>query len=338
MVEPGPSAATAVRANEQSAERLAELRITRFAAPRATPRDEVPWQLVEKNGAIELHVVRLMEESLADPLNAAILLACGGVLENLRLAVNGAGFVGDITFFPDPANDDLLATLRIGEAREAGHEEHALFSVLERSLQSGPLGVAPSVSELSGAGRLAPAQLAVFHHAARSRGCWIDLITDDVRRSMLAEMVARATTLTDAAMGSRPLFSLFTSEPLGALPLIERDPFGLDHLFSLLGANVRTGPPRHRMQKVWPGGAVVEAPLLAILGSADDTPKDWMFAGAAIQRVLLHATIQNLAATFFAEPLRHPLVRDQLRLMLFAAGQPHAVMRFEEAVPIAPPA
>ncbi len=337
MVDPDPASA-AVHTGEHPQRALSELRISRFAAPRATPRDDVPWRVEEKDGSVELQVVRLMEEDISDPVNASILLACGGVLENLRLALNSAGFAGDVTLFPDPSNDDLLAVLRPGEVREPGHEEHALFSVLERSLQSGPEGIAPSLTGLGGGGRLAPAQLAVFHHAARSRGCWIDLITDDVRRSMLAEMVARAATLSDAAMGSRPLFSLFTSEPLGTLPLIERDPFGLDRLFALLGAQVRAGPPRHRMPKTWPGSTVVEAPLLAILGSSDDTPKDWMLAGGAIQRVLLHATIQNLAATFFVEPLRHPMVRDQLRLMLFAAGQPHAVIRLEEALPVAPPA
>lgn len=329
MLEFGEAASPSATVQERKASAgIPVATIARLAAPRVAPRNDVPWRIVERDGEIELQVVRLMEERLEDSGNAGILLACGGVLENMRIALNARGFVGDVTLFPDPTNDDVLARVRTGESRAPGLEERALFRVLEDAADAAKELGPPLVDEGS-ATRLAPAQLAVFHHAARSRGCWIDFVSDEFRRGLVSDLVARAATLTEASRGSRPLFSLFSSDPVPELTSFERDPYALETLFALLGSVVRPSQARTRVQKTWPGAIVMDAPLLAIVGSGEDTPKDWLYAGGALQRVLLHATIQHLSATFFMEPLRHALVRDQLRSVLFATGYPHALVRFE---------
>jgi hypothetical protein len=303
---------------------LAALGIARFATPHRGRSGEVPWRVVSHEKALELHVVRLREEALADAANAPVLMGCGGALENMRLALSHAGFAGDVTLFPNVDDDVLIATLRAGVPRDAAREEEALFAAIaDQGAGRHGLNSTPP--------RPTPALLALLHHAARTRGCWIDVIADDCRRAMLADCVSRATTLTDAVRGSRPLFSLFASDTVPSRTLGTHDLLGLEHVFASLGAWVRPSPPRTRLARVWQGANVMEAPVVMVLGSSGDTPKDWVYAGAALQRVLLHATAQHMAATFFAEPMQHPLVRDQLRQILFAGGHPHAIVRLDFA-------
>ena len=58
------------------------------------------------------------------------------------------------------------------------------------------------------------------------------------------------------------------------------------------------------------GTAVFEsAPHLALLGTARDTPEDWLLAGQAMERVLLLATLNGLATTLTS----HALERSELR-------------------------
>lgn len=284
---------------------------------------ELPWRVVSHGDALELFVVRLREESVSDPANTSIVMGCGGALENMRLAVAHAGFVDDVTFFPDGSDETLVATLRAGEPRVPAREEAALFGAVAH----------PDVPqrETQEGAKLAPAQVALLHHAARTRGCWIDVIADDCRRAMIADLVVQATTLTDAARGSRPLFSILGSDESPLPSLSVPDKLGLEELFGSLGAWVRRTPAFLRRTRIWRGTEIIEAPLVLVLGSAGDSPKDWLYAGAALQRVLLHATVQHLVATLYVGPMQHPLVRDQLRTLLFSGGQPHAIIRFDAA-------
>ena len=191
----------------------------------------------------------------------------------------------------------------------------------------------PAASALVGT-RLAPAHTAVFLHAAKSRNCWIDVVSDDCRRTMLADIVARAANLTDSSRGARSIASVFPTADPSELALFEREALSVETLFAMLGATVRPAPARALAPKTSSGSAIIDAPFVAVLGTADDSPLSWMSAGAATQRVLLHATIQHLAATFFVDPIRHRMVRDQLQSMLFVAGEPQVVVRLDEATPV----
>lgn len=54
-------------------------------------------------------------------------------------------------------------------------------------------------------------------------------------------------------------------------------------------------------------------PQLALLGTADDTPQQWLEAGQAMQRVLLQATLDGLATSLMSQPLEWPELRSDAR-------------------------
>ena len=80
-------------------------------------------------------------------------------------------------------------------------------------------------------------------------------------------------------------------DPQGAIPL--RD-FALGHGFPT--ATVAFEPD----------------PTIILLFTAGDTPADWLHAGAALQRVLLTATLHGLAATPLSQLLEIPRLRTLL--------------------------
>src|SRR5215469_9965578 len=79
------------------------------AAP--SPTMDRPWRFELTRSAIELHDVGLN--------GAQRILACGGALLNLRLAVQELGVSADVRLTPDPTTPGLLATVRTENERLA---------------------------------------------------------------------------------------------------------------------------------------------------------------------------------------------------------------------------
>jgi nitroreductase len=53
-------------------------------------------------------------------------------------------------------------------------------------------------------------------------------------------------------------------------------------------------------------------PTLVVLGTATDTPDQWLRAGQALERVLLTATLRGLATTPMSQPPEVPRLRELL--------------------------
>jgi hypothetical protein len=74
-------------------------------------------------------------------------------------------------------------------------------------------------------------------------------------------------------------------------------------------------------------------PLVAVLGTVGDTPGDQLVAGQALQRVLLTATDDGLAASLVSQPIEVARAREQLRLALHQPGPPQMVLRIGYGLP-----
>jgi hypothetical protein len=67
--------------------------------------------------------------------------------------------------------------------------------------------------------------------------------------------------------------------------------------------------------------------VLAVLGTDEDRPSDWLRAGEALQRVLLESARRGLGANPFDGVVEVPVARAQLRRELAAVGHPQAILR-----------
>lgn len=84
-------------------------------------------------------------------------------------------------------------------------------------------------------------------------------------------------------------------------------------------------PPRRVPER---GAARFERdPQIALLGTAGDTPREWLAAGQALQRVLLRATLDGLATSLTSQPLEWPELRPLARDPLSTTGFVQMVLR-----------
>jgi hypothetical protein len=82
--------------------------------------------------------------------------------------------------------------------------------------------------------------------------------------------------------------------------------------------------------------AAEDAPLLAVLATETDSPREWLAAGQALARLLLVATADGLSASFLNQPVQVPETRQRLRRVLDTGDAPQAVLRIGYADPVPP--
>lgn len=286
----------------------------------------LPWSVEREGATLRLRLNRVRDELLYDPANREVIMACGAVLENLRIAARHFGRELLVTPWPNGVEDPVVAAMALGDEQDPRHEDEALFGVMARAaVPADPSTRARGVS---------PALVAVLRHAARCEGGWLDMVVDDVRRELVGDLECEAVTIGDAERGARCMLALRLGREPSLPQPVEVATGGapaLAHLLSALGASVRCANAWSADRAAMARESTVTAPMLAILGSAADGPPGWLEAGAALQRVLLHAKVQGLTATLLNEPLHHPLLRDALRTVLFTGGAPQAIVRFDFA-------
>jgi nitroreductase len=72
------------------------------------------------------------------------------------------------------------------------------------------------------------------------------------------------------------------------------------------------------------------------VSTAQDTRRDWIVAGLALEHLLLLATTMGLVATFADEPLQNPRIRPEVAQALGIDGVPQVMLRVGRALVEAP--
>ena len=166
-----------------------------------SPHGDRPWWFRCTPTEIELH-----ENTDAVGTHEERILACGGALLNLRLAVQAMGVHADVRLLPDAAEPCLLAVLR------PEHERHA--TTWERQLAMGfriesapePVAALPELrraAEIEHAwlARLSSAQLAALGVAASPLVVVIGSLEGGVRALLQAGGAVQRVRVTAVALG-----------------------------------------------------------------------------------------------------------------------------------------
>ncbi|MGY6022631.1 Acg family FMN-binding oxidoreductase [Streptomyces spinosirectus] len=250
-----------------------------------------------------------------DPDNRALHLGCGAALFNLRVAAAHSGLHTDTVLYPDPADRELLAAVRLtGTDRPDGGLARLFPSIARRHTSRHPFQDRPvpaAVQEaLSEAARQEGAELVFpgeWHVAAllehvrdvEGRDSMEPERFEDIRRWTRTGGETAFDGIPDSAFGPR--------KAGGRAPV--RD---------FAGRRAVPGRP----------AAVFEAtPHLAELGTGQDRPQDWLRAGQALERVLLLATLNGLATSLTSHSLEREDLRELARDPRSALGFVHMVLR-----------
>ncbi|MGI5466620.1 Acg family FMN-binding oxidoreductase [Streptomyces sp. CA-132043] len=295
--------------------------LVREATAAPSMHNAQPWRFryLTERQALQLSADLERAMPRSDSVHRGLHLGCGAALFNLRVAAEHTGLEPRVHLLPDAADPQLLADVRLtARAKGDGAALVALHPAIRRRHTSRypfadkeiPEAVRAALSE---AARLEGARLdfpAPWH--AQSL---LDLVSDAEGRDTLdprnAEDLNRWTRIgtaeADTAVDGVPDYAFGPRKWYGGAPV--RDFAG-------------RRPVADRATVTFEN-----TPHLALLSTAQDATADWLRAGQALERVLLLATVHDLATSLTSHALEWPDLRWVARDPRSATGFVQMVLR-----------
>jgi nitroreductase len=291
-----------------------------LAARAPSLHNSQPWRFRRVgDDAVELRSDPARAVPIGDPTGRGARVACGAALLNLRLALAVANRPSAVEPIPDRADPSLLARVTLGAPRPPSSEERELAaSIPRRRSQRNPFldAVVPPTH-----------RAAMATAAAAERGVLL-FVTEPAAVADVADLIHAASTVLGRQPGYLDELRSWTRQDpastdgvlrsaAGPAPapheLLERRDFGGDPA------------PAHRRYE--------DRPLIAVLASFGDSPREQVDAGQALQRVLLTATKLGLVASMLSQPIEVPDVRQRLATLLGRRVVPQMVLRMGFGIP-----
>lgn len=277
-----------------------------------------PWRFRVGPSAIELSYDP-RRKLRTDPMGREMIISCGAAVFGLRLAVRWLGYQPVVELLPDNARPRLMARVRLGAAAPVtGAERRMLEAVPHRHTHRGPFEPGP----------LPPGLLAGLQHDALAEGAELVLVEDELSYQRLAEVVAGAARRLDLDPQARAEVRRWTrsadSEARDGIPAVA------------FAAGTPDRPRRRLPQRdfdqarglgLLPGGGQPPA-ATAVLVTRGDRRLDWLHAGQALHRLLLHATTKWVFASLYTQPLEAAATRALIGDRLALRGNPQVLMQF----------
>lgn len=303
----------------------------RYAILAPSTYNSQPWLFRVGDGEVDVLADFGRQLPCVDSERRELIMSCGAVVCNLRSAAAHFGYATTVAMFPEPAHEDLVARVRIGDMLAPGADSCARFRAIPTRRRN---VVCFDASAPSSTLLLALAQ------RVKQFGAWLVY----VERPQLKDAVVRLIAEADRRQVDDPAFRAelerWTREPgdprtdgipcdwhQGASSLPD---FGAPVWSPAIGA-VSPGEQHaaHVRQRIG------SPPLLAVLGTSTDTPQAWLAAGQALLEAELEARAAGVWFTDFNQPIELPSLRAHLRQMV-GRGHPQALIRIGYGAEVAP--
>jgi len=286
-----------------------------MAARAPSVHNTQPWRFKVGPQAIELFA-DTSRKLRTDPLGREMLISCGAAVFGLRLAVRSLGYLPVAELLPEPDRLRLLARVRAGQPAAMTAAERAMLeAVPHRHTHRGPFEPGPLPAHL----------LAGLQHDAVAEGATLAL-ADQHAYAKLVAIMTPASRVRDRDDENRAEMRRWTREAND--PARDGVPA---HAFASRPAD-EAGRLRQRdfdlgrgFGRLTDGGS--PPPATAVLLTSGDGRMDWLRAGQALHRVLLHAASQWVFAALYTQPLEAAATRKLIKTSLALPGSPQVLLQ-----------
>ena len=291
----------------------------RYAILAPSTHNSQPWLFHIHNDELELYADRTRALRTIDPDDRELIMSCGAALFHLRAAMRHFAYQPEIKTFPDLADPDLLARVRLGGGREASVEEQSLFEAIrKRRTNRQPFSDDPVPEAL----------LVALQEAAQEEGAWLHIVALDEGRFQLADLIAEGDRIQWANKRFRLELAAWMhpsrNEHHDGIPSYAQE---MHDLFSCAPPVVIRTFDLGEGQAAKDRDIALYSPVLAVLCTEADTPQAWLAAGQALDRVLLRARVEDLWASFLNQPIEVPELREKLRAVMPRPFFPQLLLR-----------
>ncbi|PWS37878.1 nitroreductase [Falsiroseomonas bella] len=290
-----------------------------------------PWRFrLRDDATLEMLADRSRALPVVDPDDRELTISCGAALGNLRCAAAGLGEALAVEVLPDPADRDLMARIHaLGPCPPAVGSAPLLRAVTARRTSRQVYDPDP-VPE--------PLRLAAISAAEREGDARLHWVEARRERHALALLIAEG----DRAQMGDPAFRGELATWIRSRHSARRDGlsaagFGMPDLLSGVAAMVLRRFDIGNGQAAHDSTLAEGAPALAVLATPGDTPRDWMAAGEALERLLLALTAGGLTASYLNQPIEVPWLRPRVAEAVGAA-MPQVLLRIGRGPKPAPSA
>jgi hypothetical protein len=301
----------------------------RRAAVRATLAPSVhntqPWRLHLRRDGLAVFADRSRQLAVLDPTARQMTISCGCALMNARVSLAADGIAVRVDRFPDPAQTDLLGSISWSED-ELSAEDHDLAQ-LDKVLEHRQTNRRRFAED-----HVADDLLELLEDAAAAEGAQLLVIRRPEHRVTVAALSQHADAVENLNPAYRAELRAWTTD----------DPARRDGVPGAAVPHVDAGSddevPIRDFDTRGTGGLPTETrssrnQCLVLIGTVGDTPRDWLRAGEALERVLLEITRAGHVATPLTQITEVPSARAQLRSELGIVGFPHVLLRIGRAAP-----
>ena len=282
-----------------------------------------PWLFRLAGDVVELLADRTRALPVNDPEDRELTLSCGCALFNLRVAAAAAGLDAKVELLPDAADADLLARVRLVPAKATQADAELQPAMAERR----------TYRERFAASAIEPKALRSLVDAVRIEGATLTVLDTADQRLGAASLVAEG----DAMQWANPSWRRELAAWMH--PRRRGDGLTLPALaIPVAQMVVRTFDMGHGVAAK-DRQLADESPVLAVLSTEGDTPRDWLAAGQALQRLLLVGVRLGLQASYLNQPVQVAALRPKLQQLTGRPGHAQLLLRIgspTKAVPAAP--
>ena len=283
------------------------------AALAPSEHNSQPWRFrLQGESDDEALVDLLLDDSRAlpvvDPEGREARLACGAALLNLRLALVAAGCDVTVTTCPEPGRPELLATVHV--LRRGEVDDTALRRAIPlRGTHRGPFEPTDVPMDV----------VEAIVHDASSEGAGVAVLTGTGRAAVVRLSAAADAHLWNDSAFRREAAAWGRAHDTGQRDGVPGYALGRGAVRSLLQPALGRAAGIPLRSASGAAAAAATAPALVVVWTDDDEPASVLRAGEAMERVLLGARAEHLAASFVNASLQVP---DLRRLLGRLTGYP----------------
>ena len=279
-----------------------------------------PWLFkLSSDNSLDLIADRTRALPVVDPYDRELTISCGAALDHLEVAASHYERALRIDLSPNPSEPDVLA--RVKFINDAPENLDGLFEAIPKRRTT-----RAKFNERTLSDELTERCKAI----AEEFGVTLDLITDNDKRSSIADLVAEGDRIQFADPSfRRELAAWVHSRRRASQDGMSGEGFGMPDVLSPVGAlvirtfDIGKGVAAGDRDKIVEG-----SPTLAVFSSTDDSAYSWIQTGRALSRVLLSLAANGATSSYLNPPVELAELRPRLQTMVRARGVPQLLMRF----------
>jgi hypothetical protein len=287
-----------------------------------------PWRWRLDDDGLVLLADRERQLRVADPDGHSMMLSCGAALCLTEVGLRATGHDIETTVLPDRSEPDVLARFRTIGRGDAAESDVTLAEVaLRRRSDRRPFS----------RDTVTPDELDTVQRAGSDDHAWVDCPTSEDQRVTLAVAVSWADQIQKHDEALREEMGRWIhdpdvhGEPEGVS--VESFPHTSDDEPRRIDVPVRdfeegvTG--RQLIER-----DVIEKPLIAVVLTEFDNPRDHLAAGHSMMRLMLRAELLGLSTCPLSQAVDFAAFRTRVQGLMNWVGYPQMMLRVGH--PIAP--